>query len=186
MKYLLTLLIGLMFMAEGCRPPRCTIPTCYVRLKHRHGGETLKAAANQSNFDPENPNKSPEANLGKEYRGVPWWKKNTITNIGEGYKPGYKYDYRKPKYKKPKDKKSRNTQEETAPDTGEEQLTEEGEVQPQNEQPQEDAPAEQAEVEEAPKKKGLFGRKKEKKSKQPKEEEPVQEEQKPQEENDGF
>jgi hypothetical protein len=116
MRYFFILLMGLLIMAEGCRPPRCPLPNCYVRMKHRHGGENWKAAAAPSDLNS-------SANKGKEFRGVPWWKKNKDPKIGYDYKPGYKYDNNKPKPKKQKNKKSKQP-EEVIPDTGEEQLTE--------------------------------------------------------------
>jgi hypothetical protein len=185
MKYFFILLISVMIMAEGCRPPRCPLPNCYVRMKHRHGGENWKAAAAPSDFDPD---RNPNANRGKEFRGVPWWKKNKNPKIGDGYKPGYKYDYRKPKSKKQRKKKK--LPEEQVPAT-EEQITEDGQPQEEGEisEQTEQAPQESSTAEEPKKKKGLF-KKGEKKEKQKEAEKPLIEEAQPEkkqeEETDGF
>lgn len=175
MRYIVYLLVCLLLGTEACKPPRCTIPNCYVRLKHRHGGENWKAAEAPAEFDPDF---NASANRGQEYRGVRWWKKNKNPKIGEGYKPGYKYDYKKPKYKKPRKKKSRP---EEQPATGEEQITD-----GQTQSP--DSTSVQPE-----KKKGLFGKLRSKKSKKATEEEqPVEETEqeekhdKKTEEKDGF
>jgi hypothetical protein len=190
MKYFFILVLALIFMAEGCRPPRCPLPNCYVRLKHRHGGENWKAAAAPSKI---NADDNVNANRGKVFRGVPWWKKNKDPKIGEGYKPGYKYDYKKPKPKKSRNKKSRGPEEvipDTGEDTGEEQLTE-GE-EPQEDEVSEQTPEETAPVEEPKKRKGLFGKrdKKEKKQSKKEAEKPVlgepKKENKPEVEKDGF
>jgi hypothetical protein len=187
MKNFFILFLLVVSLAEGCRPPRCPLPNCYVRLKHRHGGENWKAAAAPSDFDSD---KNPVANRGQEFRGVPWWKNNKNPKIGDGYKPGYKYDYKKPKQKKRKNKKSRDS-EEVIPDTGEEQITEGEEPQEEGQQEEvaETAPQENIPQEEPKKKKGLFG-KREKKVKRKEAEKPVIEEpkkeNKPEEEKDGF
>lgn len=185
MKYTLFIWVILMVVTDACRPPRCTIPTCYVRMKHRHGGENWKAAAaptkdfeletgvtdvaekGRKGKDDEEENAG--GNRGTEYRGVRWWKKNKNPKIGEGYKPGYKYDYKKPKYKKPRSKKSREPENTEA--AGEEQITD-----GQNAAP--DSTVAQPE-----RKKGIFGKfrsKKQKKTEEPEEEEtPAEEEAKP-------
>jgi hypothetical protein len=184
MKYFFILLISLLIMSEGCRPPRCPLPNCYVRLKHRHGGENWKAAAAPSDFKPDG---NPSANRGKEFRGVPWWQKNKNPKIGEGYEPGYKYNHKKPKPKKRKAKKSKQP-EEVIPDTGEEQLIE-GEEPLEEEQISEQSTEETVTTEEPKRKKGLF-RKKEKKDRQKDAEKPVleepQQEKKQDQETDGF
>lgn len=183
MRYFFLILMSLILMAEGCRPPRCPLPNCYVRMKHRHGGENWKAAAAPSDFDPD---RNPNANRGKEFRGVPWRKKNKNPKIGDGYKPGYKYDQKKPKPKKQRKKK--DIPEEQAPPTQEEQLME-GEEPQQEEEGAEQAPEETPIQEEPKKKKGLF-KKREKKEKQEEAEKPVLEEpqieKKQQEETEGF
>jgi hypothetical protein len=143
-------------------------------MKHRHGGENWKAAGRSSSLDLD---RNPNANRGKEFRGVPWWKKNKNPKIGYDYKPGYKYDHKKPKPKKSRKKKSIDP-EETAPDTGEEQLTEGEEPQEEDglaEQAPEESTAQEEIKEEPKKKKGLFGRR-EKKLKQKAEDKPVIEE----------
>lgn len=188
MKYFFILLISILILAEGCRPPRCPLPNCYVRMKHRHGGENWKAASAPSDFDPD---RNPNANRGKEFRGVPWWKKNKNPKIGDGYKPGYKYDYRKPKPKKQRKKK--DLPEEQAPATEEDQLSEEESLegdQPKEEGEVSEQPKEESVTEQEPKKKkGLF-RKREKKEKQKDAEKPVieepEEEKKQEKEADGF
>ena len=149
MKYFFIVLISILFMVEGCRPPRCPLPNCYVRMKHRHGGENWKAAAAPSDFDPD---RNPNANRGQEFRGVPWWKKNKNPKIGDGYKPGYKYDHKKPKPKKQRKKK--NIPEEDAPATEQEQLME-GEEPQQEEEISDKVPedTEESVTQEEPKKK---------------------------------
>jgi hypothetical protein len=184
-----------MLVTEACRPPRCTIPTCYVRMKHRHGGENWKDAppppkdfeletgatniAEKGNKGKDNDEENAGGNRGTEYRGVRWWKKNKNPKIGEGYKPGYKYDYKKPKYKSRNSRKDRDA----APE-GEEQIGDQ-----QNAAP--DSTGVQPE-----KKKGFFNKlrsKKSKKSEEPQLEEETQEEppakpdkKAPAEKKDGF
>jgi hypothetical protein len=46
-------------LLPACKPARCPLPSCHVRMRHRHG-ET-------------------------EYRGVPWWKRNKNPKYGQDY-----------------------------------------------------------------------------------------------------
>jgi len=57
-KYTILAILSLIFFSS-CKPPRCPLASCHVRMKHRHG----------------------EA----EFRGVPWWKKNKDPKIGQDY-----------------------------------------------------------------------------------------------------
>ncbi len=146
-------LVSIVLIAEGCRPPRCKIPTCYVRMKHRHdGGKMLTTETNVTERG------AASASLGKEYRGVPFWERNKNPKIGQGYKPGYKYNYKKGKWKKPAKQKQKQV-DELQPEEGQEQIGEE-------EVAQEEKPAE---------KKGFFKRRKEKKQEEVPQEEPAQE-----------
>jgi hypothetical protein len=59
----------LITLVPACKPPRCPLASCHVRMRHRHG-ET-------------------------EYRGVPWWKRNKNPKYGEDYKDPAEGDKKK-------------------------------------------------------------------------------------------
>jgi hypothetical protein len=97
-------LLALTLLLDSCRPPRCNVPGCYVRMNHRHGSLDPSMAPPPNSDDP-----SYSADLkGKVYRGVPWWQRNRNPKIGDGFKSGYKYNYRKGKFKVKKDKSRKN------------------------------------------------------------------------------
>lgn len=108
----------------ACKYPRCPMDNCHIRMKHRHPSAMGKGGEAPLVYDV---NAGPEANLGKVYRGTPWWqtfrddkvnpgRKNHLRvrtkdpKIAQGYKPGFKYKHKdtKPwaermaKYKKKK------------------------------------------------------------------------------------
>lgn len=174
--------LSVWIIAVSCGPPRCKIPTCYVRMLHRHGGAGFQVARVGSTASQDR-----GASQGKVYRGVPWWKKNKNPKIADGYKPGYKYDYRKGKYRPPKDKRKKGRGEEPAVAEGGEEPVTEGEEATEGEVTEEQPPEGQVTEEAAQpeKKKGLFKKSRKKKEKKTKAE-PEIEEKEPEEEKEGF
>ena len=53
------LFVFLLTGAAACKPPRCPISSCRVRMRHAHGKT--------------------------DYRGLPWWVRNKDPKIGEDY-----------------------------------------------------------------------------------------------------
>jgi hypothetical protein len=96
--FLLTVFL-LGFVLESCRPPRCPIASCHIRLKHRHpskDGEGSGGFNPDANIDPRTGEQL--ASGGSQvYRGVPFWERNKNPKIAQGYKEGYKYRHRKQK-----------------------------------------------------------------------------------------
>ena len=96
--FLLTVFL-LGFAFEACRPPRCPIASCHIRMKHRHpskDGEGSGGFNPDANIDPQTGEQL--ASGGSQvYRGVPFWERNKNPKIAMGYKEGYKYRHRKQK-----------------------------------------------------------------------------------------
>ncbi len=96
--FLLTVFL-LGFAFESCRPPRCPIASCHIRMKHRHpskDGEGSGGFNPDANIDPQTGEQL--ASGGSQvYRGVPFWERNKNPKIAQGYKEGYKYRHRKQK-----------------------------------------------------------------------------------------
>ncbi len=96
--FLLTVFL-LGFVLESCRPPRCPIASCHIRMKHRHpskDGEGSGGFNPDANIDPQTGEQL--ASGGSQvYRGVPFWERNKNPKIAMGYKEGYKYRHRKQK-----------------------------------------------------------------------------------------
>ncbi len=70
----------LITLVSACKPPRCPLASCHVRMRHRHG-ET-------------------------EYRGVSWWKRNKNPKYGQDYNDPAQGD----KKKSAKESKARQKQ----------------------------------------------------------------------------
>ncbi len=87
------------FVLESCRPPRCPIASCHIRMKHRHpskDGEQTGGFNPDANIDPQTGEQLASGG-GPVYRGVPFWERNKNPKIAQGYKEGYKYRHRKQK-----------------------------------------------------------------------------------------
>ncbi len=202
------LLLAVLLGTGACRFPRCPMDNCHIRMKHRHPSAMGKGGEAPLVYDV---NAGPEANMGKVYRGTPWWqtfrddkvnpgrKKHMRTRtkdpkIAQGYKPGFKYKHKdtKPwaermaKYKKKRIADEEKSARKESRKGGKEQGTAE-------EQTEMDRQIEQAEKGAAPKvdapetEKEPAGKpekksRREKKSKKKKEEKPVEAE----EEKEGF
>lgn len=90
------LFAGLFF--ESCRPPRCPLAYCHVRMKHRHPSMDGEGGFNpDANIDPRTGEALSASGGGKVYRGVPFYERNKNPKIAHGYKEGYKYRHRKQK-----------------------------------------------------------------------------------------
>ena len=102
------LLLAVLLGTGACRFPRCPMDNCHIRMKHRHPSAMGKGGEAPLVYDV---NAGPEANMGKVYRGTPWWqtfrddkvnpgrKKHMRTRtkdpkIAQGYKPGFKYKHK--------------------------------------------------------------------------------------------
>lgn len=64
------LLFAVLLASTSCRYPRCPMDNCHIRMKHRHPSAMGKGGDAPLVYDQ---NAGPEANLGKVYRGTPWW-----------------------------------------------------------------------------------------------------------------
>ncbi len=97
--WLLLTVFLLGFVLQSCRPPRCPIASCHIRMKHRHpskDGEGSGGFNPDANYDPQTGEQL--ASGGSQvYRGVPFWERNKNPKIAQGYKEGYKYRHRKQK-----------------------------------------------------------------------------------------
>jgi hypothetical protein len=94
---LVAVLLGGIFL-ESCRPPRCPIASCHIRMKHRHPSKDGEGGFNpDAGFDPSTGEALSASGSGKVYRGVPFWERNKDPKIAQGYKEGYKYRHRKQK-----------------------------------------------------------------------------------------
>jgi hypothetical protein len=150
--FLLTVFL-LGFALESCRPPRCPIASCHIRMKHRHpskDGEGSGGFNPDANIDPETGEQL--ASGGSQvYRGVPFWERNKNPKIAMGYKEGYKYRHRKQKpltaaeLKKIEEKRNREQQK-----LERKQSKEKPEDTPAEDAPAGETPAEGTQTEERP------------------------------------
>ncbi|MBC7921366.1 MAG: hypothetical protein H7Z75_09790 [Ferruginibacter sp.] len=58
-----------LLLLSACKPPRCPIDSCHVRMRHSHGNQ--------------------------QYRGVPWWKRNKDPKYGQEYRDPNEGDQKK-------------------------------------------------------------------------------------------
>ncbi len=132
---LLALLL-LMVFSEACRTPRCPIDSCHIRMRHRHPSFSSGGSGNSGeSVTMVDVNASPEANLGKVYRGVPWWERNKDPKIAYKYNPKFKYKHKdtKPwsarilKYKSKRAKKIADDERKAAKKGGNSETPAEGE-----------------------------------------------------------